>query len=385
MRENDSEHGLRFLFFTGGTALRAISTHLKASNPASQHIVTTFDSGGSTAELRRCFAIPALGDVRNRLLALADDSLLDPAVTACFAKRLPMTGSRASLVRMIGDLSDPADQYWSATPPPAIHFLTQTLARFLALLPDDFDPRGASVGNCIVAAHFLKNKRQFAPTLAFFHDFLHVRGRVIPIVDDSFHLGCVLRDGTTVLGQHTFKAIRQAIRSVFLTVHEPDRQCVPDVCRPKCSDEALRAIGCADAIVYPIGSFYSSVLVNLLVAGVGGAIAARACPKIFIPNVGFDPELIDCSIENQCRALLAAMRDDVGEKPVDRFLNYVLVDSAQGEYMGRFDASTRAYLAHAGIRLIDRPICPYRDRHDPLATIRALNECVADWRRAHGE
>ena len=41
------------VFFTGGTALRALSRHLAAHAVPAVHIVTTFDSGGSTAVLRR--------------------------------------------------------------------------------------------------------------------------------------------------------------------------------------------------------------------------------------------------------------------------------------------------------------------------------------------
>ncbi|MGE4294032.1 MAG: 2-phospho-L-lactate transferase CofD family protein, partial [Desulfovibrio sp.] len=67
--------GPRVLFFSGGTALRDTSAELVRYTHNSVHIITPFDSGGSSAILRKAFDMPAVGDIRNRLMALADTSL----------------------------------------------------------------------------------------------------------------------------------------------------------------------------------------------------------------------------------------------------------------------------------------------------------------------
>jgi len=67
--------GPRILFFTGGTALKETSQALVGYTHNSVHLVTPFDSGGSSAVLRRYFDMPAVGDLRNRLMALADRTL----------------------------------------------------------------------------------------------------------------------------------------------------------------------------------------------------------------------------------------------------------------------------------------------------------------------
>ncbi|MFW5958104.1 MAG: GAK system CofD-like protein, partial [Desulfosalsimonas sp.] len=51
--------GPRLLFFSGGTALRELSAQLIGYTHNSIHIITPFDSGGSSAELRRVFHMPA--------------------------------------------------------------------------------------------------------------------------------------------------------------------------------------------------------------------------------------------------------------------------------------------------------------------------------------
>ncbi|MFP3427227.1 2-phospho-L-lactate transferase CofD family protein, partial [Pseudoalteromonas sp. SIMBA_162] len=49
-----------------------------------------FDSGGSSAKLRDAFSMPAIGDLRSRLMALADDSVLGhPDIYRLFTHRLP--------------------------------------------------------------------------------------------------------------------------------------------------------------------------------------------------------------------------------------------------------------------------------------------------------
>ena len=69
------ELGPRILFFSGGTALNDLSRVLKRYTHNSIHLVTPYDSGGSSAKLRNAFDMPAVGDLRSRLMALADGTL----------------------------------------------------------------------------------------------------------------------------------------------------------------------------------------------------------------------------------------------------------------------------------------------------------------------
>src|SRR5688572_20913617 len=68
------EFGPRLLFFSGGSALRGLSRKLKLYTENSAHLITPFDSGGSSALLRDTFGMPSVGDLRNRLMALADET-----------------------------------------------------------------------------------------------------------------------------------------------------------------------------------------------------------------------------------------------------------------------------------------------------------------------
>ena len=71
-----------------------MSRLMAACSIPSVHLISTFDSGRSSKELRRAFAIPALGDLRNRLLALADPDKTSRAVMDFLSFRLPESGNR---------------------------------------------------------------------------------------------------------------------------------------------------------------------------------------------------------------------------------------------------------------------------------------------------
>src|SRR6056297_3176333 len=95
----DPAQGPKILFFSGGSALRAVSQRLIEYTYNSVHIITPFDSGGSSAMLRQAFGMPAVGDIRNRLMALTDERVQgNDAVFNLFAHRLPSLESSGKLL-----------------------------------------------------------------------------------------------------------------------------------------------------------------------------------------------------------------------------------------------------------------------------------------------
>ncbi|MBO4334490.1 MAG: GAK system CofD-like protein [Desulfovibrio sp.] len=382
----NTEHTPSYLFFTGGSALRELSRCLARSNPHSIHIVTTFDSGGSTAEIRRCFAIPAMGDLRNRLLALADPAQVSPQILDFFQMRLPSQAEPGQLLVQLRTMASPDHPFWAGTDPHSVSWLCSALQAIVQRLPGHFDLRGASVGNLLLTSIYLEHGRDFEPTLDSLSRFLHVRGHVLPVVDKSLHLGCELADGSFVLGQHNFKKLTTRVRRIFLTVHErlAPSHAARDVCHPPAASGTCAWIGRADAICYPMGSFYSSVLVNLLVRGIGSAIAGRHCPKIFIPNLGWDPELGDTSLLTQIGILLETLRCDAPFARTSDLLHYVLCDP-HGDYQGRIEPNARERLAEMGISLRFEPLSKNGDLHDPELTIEALERCLREYRKLHAQ
>ena len=282
--------GPRLVFFTGGTALRGLSRSLTRYTHNSVHLVTPFDSGGSSAALREAFALPAVGDIRNRLAALAD-SMIPQSVLDFWEMRLPAEGDSEALRARLRAMGSAGHPCWRPLPSVMADVMRVHLGYFLERMPDDFRPQKASMGNLLLAGGYLHFQRNFTPVLSLFSRLLQVRGVVLPIVNACLHLAAELADGSVLVGQHHFCRLTQPVRRLYLTVHEPGRTSTAlTPCRPPLSATAATYLQSAGAICYPMGSFYTSVLSNLLPDGVGRAVAAARCPKIYIPNSGKDTE-----------------------------------------------------------------------------------------------
>lgn len=66
-------------------------------------------------------------------------------------------------------------------------------------------------------------------------------------------------------------------------------------------------IDVAEIICYPMGSFYSSIVANLLPGGVGTAVAANPCPKVFVPNTVPDAEQSGMSMSDAVGTLVRSL------------------------------------------------------------------------------
>ena len=213
----------------GGTGLSTLLRGLKRHDVAITAIVTVADDGGSTGRIRTDFDIPAPGDIRNCLIALADDESL---VGRLFQYRFDREGS---------------------------------------------DLAGHSFGNLFITA-LSQVTGSFEQAVVESARVLAVRGRVLPSTLENVTLLAELVDGSVVRGESTISHKQAPIKRVFL---DPER---PDAYAP-----ALTAILNADLVVLGPGSLYTSVLPNLLVDGISQAIRWSAGKVVYVCNVATQP------------------------------------------------------------------------------------------------
>ncbi|MDB6175990.1 GAK system CofD-like protein [Paracoccus sp. Z330] len=324
-------HGPRILFFSGGSALNGISRQLKQYTFNSMHLITPFDSGGSSQTLRLAFDMPAVGDLRSRLMALADETVLgQPDVYALFSHRLPKDASCKKLGAEVSRIISGKHPLVSAIAKPMRTLILTLLGDFAAQVPADFDYRNASIGNLILAGGYLGHGRELEPVLFLMSKMVDVRGTVRAIVDANLHLGVDLADGRRIVSQRLISGkesppIDSPITRCFLS--DGTQEILPaDVPLPKRNRKLIEQ---SDAICYPPGSLYSSVIANLLPAGVGTAIAARHVPKAYLPSLGQDPEALGLDLADQVAAILAPLRADAGPdaSPTD-FMTHILCDTS---------------------------------------------------------
>jgi uncharacterized cofD-like protein len=271
--------GPRIVAIGGGTGLSVLLRGLKEHTSNLTAIVTVADDGGSSGVLRSGLGIPAVGDIRNCLVALAD---AEPLMSDVLQYRFPSEAT--------GD------------------------AHGLA---------GHALGNLMIAAMTAVEAGDFEDGVRAMNRVLAVRGRVLPVSSTPLTLHARLADGSVVDGQSLIMRAT-GIERVWLT---------PETV--SASEEAIAAIGEAELIVLGPGSLYTSLLPSLLIPQVRDAVVNAAAPRVFVCNVatqlgettGFDlaghvealtahtaPGLVDAVLANN--AFTAQTPPDWSAEPV---------------------------------------------------------------------
>ena len=368
------ELGPKILFLSGGSALTGVSRTLKNYTHNSTHLVTPFDSGGSSAILRRAFGMPSIGDLRSRLMALADETVTGhPEVYRLFTYRFPKNARNKDLLRELDGMIKSKQPMVSAISNPMRRLIRHQLGYFRDAMPDEFDLRGASIGNLILAGGYLNNHEHLDPIIFLFSKLVNVLGIVRAVVNDDLHLGADLDDGTRIVGQHRLTGkevspLTSPIKHLFLSTRLDEYVPAKSELRKK----NRRLIEKADLICYPPGSYYSSLLANLLPKGVGTTIAETDCPKVYVPNLGQDPEQIGMTTDQTVLKLLEQLSADISGKCSNRkLMNFILIDGRNGVYPSSLSVGLMREL---GIRIIDTPLVSRQSAplYDPDLLVAAL-------------
>ncbi len=209
----------------GGHGLSAILSGIRDLEDAKiSAIVTVADDGGSTGRLRKRYTIPAMGDIRNVILALSDSE-------------------------------------------PLMHDLMNY--RFEG--EDNMDIAGHSLGNLILTA--LTNMTgSFDEAIRITSDLMKVKGDIIPSTLQNVTLFARMDDDTIVKGEANIPSLIHNIENVF---YEGE---------VKANQEAIDAIHASDLIVYGIGSLYTSILPNTIIPGINDALKASKAKRVYIAN-----------------------------------------------------------------------------------------------------
>ena len=226
------ERSVRVVAIGGGTGLPLVLEAMKPYTRNITAIVTVTDSGRSTGRLRKEFGIPAIGDLRNCLVALSDSEKL----------MLELLDYRFG-GRMLKDMS---------------------------------------FGNLLLVA-LTKTTGGFKKGIKAASKILAIRGRVLPSTLESVHVCTELKDGTLFTNEDALiqrdtppkeLAERPGVKRVFL---KPSGS--------KILPEAKKAIMEADLVVLGPGSLYTSVITNILVKGMASALKKSKAKKVYIANV----------------------------------------------------------------------------------------------------
>lgn len=208
----------------GGTGMPVILRGLKKYPINLFALVTVADDGGSSGRLREEFDIPAPGDVRNVIAALSD---VEPVLEELFQYRFEVANGLSG------------------------HSLGNVLLTALASVTGDFH-RG----------------------IERLSEILQVKGKVLPIVNESVSLFAEMEDGKIIKGESNIPDVNKKIKRVFVR---------PDELKP--TNNVLNVINEADLIVISPGSLYTSILPNLIIPQVAETIKLAKAKVVYVCNV----------------------------------------------------------------------------------------------------
>jgi CofD-related protein of GAK system len=353
------EAGPKVLFFSGGTALRKLSRTLINYTYNSIHIITPFDSGGSSAEIRKAFNMLSIGDIRNRIISIADRSIQgNPDVYKLFSYRLDKSRENEQLKIEISEIIDGKHELISVIPDPMRKIIRNYLKFFYSRMTADFNLRGANIGNLVLTGGYLNSGEHIDPVIFIFSKLVEARAVVRPVSSKYLELAAVLENGKTVIGQHLLTGkesspLESPIKELFLTTSKETGK-KDEITRIELSarKKITELIYAADLICYPMGSFYTSLIANFLVKGIGQAISENPCIKVYIPNTGNDPEQSGMTLSDSVCRILEYLRKSCIKKVVDeKLLNFIILDIKNGIYppMGELKK-------FKNISLIDTPL-----------------------------
>jgi uncharacterized cofD-like protein len=195
-------------------------------------IVGVTDNGGHSGELRRILDLPQVGDTRQCLSALVDE-------TCVWGQLLQH------------------------------RFTTGELC-------------GLSVGNLMLAALSTLHG-SFSAAVAAFGRAAGLRQRVVPVSDTNTHIAAELQDGRQLIGE--WEIIQRQPRSDVVRLFlQPSAAALPAV---------LEAIATADVLVLCPGSLLTGMIPVLLHTGVREAMAATSAWCLYVGNLMTQPGQTD--------------------------------------------------------------------------------------------
>ncbi len=239
------DSGLRIAAIGGGTGLSTLLRGLKpyvdrGGKWTLSHlsaVVTVSDEGGSSGVLRKELAMLPPGDIRNCIVALAEEELL---LSRVFSYR----------------------------------FATDTALR------------GHSLGNLLLAA-LTDITGNFESAVLAASEVLAIRGEIYPSTLADVRLRAICSDGSVLVGETAISG--DHFVGAPVPDHAPIVRLAIEPADAEPVDRALDAIESADMIIIGPGSLYTSILPNLVIPRLGDALRKARALRVYICNVMTQP------------------------------------------------------------------------------------------------
>ena len=351
------KEGPPVVLLSGGSGARTLSQTMVQYTHNTSHVLPMFDDGGSSHELREKLGMPPPGDLRNRLMSLSDMSQSgNPEVSGLFRTRLAAQATDEELQQELDGYLTDNHPKMERVQRPYRRIIHSHLHRFNEAKPADFDLRGGSIGNFVMAGAYL-HLGDLEAVVFEFSALAAALGQVLPVCTGQFyHLKADFEDGTSWVGQSRITTQPHApIRRLTIVERRPNGEHCE--VQPRLNSRASKAIRSSALVAYTMGSFYTSLVSNLLVDGMGQAIRQTRRPKVFVANLTETVETRGMNVSCLLKQLLRYLRlsdDEPGE--MKDYVHYVLVGThGNSDGQGRIPVDLPT-IRELGVEPIELPL-----------------------------
>lgn len=220
--------GPRIVTIGGGTGLSTLLAGLKGFTRNITAVVAVTDEGGSSGRLRQEWGMLPPGDIRNCIVALAEND--------------------------------------------------SSLNRLLNFRFDRGELKGHNLGNLILLAT-TEMMGDFQGAVEELNKMLAIRGQVLPVTTENVTLKGETKDGRTVKGELEVSDNGSQLAKLWIE---------PGNASPL--EGVKKALNSADLIVLGPGSLFTSVLPNLLLKEISDILKKSPIPIVYVANLVTQPK-----------------------------------------------------------------------------------------------
>jgi uncharacterized cofD-like protein len=249
----------------GGTGSFIVLSGLKHYPVQLSALITVTDDGGSTGRLRDEFGFLPAGDMRQCIVALADENTANNALRKLLLYRFDQ-GEPGLIGHNLGNL----------------------------ILTALEDLAGSETGGLKLASKIFK-----------------LKGEIHPISLDLVKLGAKYKSGKTIISEHLIEEHNLAEGNRITKLFTKPKA--------KINPQAKKTISRADFIILGPGDLYGSTIANLVIQGVPQAIQQSSAKIIYILNL--------MTLKSQTHKYTAKDHLQEIEKYLGRKVDYILVNS----------------------------------------------------------
>lgn len=211
----------------GGTGMSTLLRGLKQYPIDITAIVSVCDDGRSTGRLREEFNTPAVGDIRQVLVALSET---EPLFQQLLNYRFDTTS----------------------------------------------DLNGHALGNLLLTA-MQEVAGNMSDGIESIGKVLNLKGKVLPLTEENVTLVGKMSDGSVIEGEHHITESNQTIKEVYYLKE------------PKVCPKALKAVKEADLVILSMGSLFTSIIPNLICEEMVDALAKTKAKIMYVCNMMTQP------------------------------------------------------------------------------------------------